>query len=216
MSRPFKYFDRILNIVLVVIALLWAYDHFIRKKEPEKLTDEALAAFSEPDQRTGAAPRVTSQPVSYEVGKILPVDFEKISDLIKTSDVPVALFIYTSWCPYCNKIFPEVEQLTREHEGRLRVIAVSVDEDPQKFKDYIEAKPSSAPFNTYYLGAGEEYYRLMNYLKLIGLKFSGGIPYIAFFSQNQPAGQIGGFVEKKQIEGMLREIYSKSQQQPTL
>lgn len=214
---PFKHFDRILNIILVVVALLWAYQHFIQKKEPQSLTNEALAAFGEPDgnAHSEVKPRVTAEPVTYMGGKVTPIDFDQISDMIKTSDIPVALFIYTSWCPYCNKLFPKMEEIAREQDGMLRVVAVSVDENRQKFKHYIEGKTNPPPFNTYYLGAGDEYYRLMNYLKLIGLKFTGGIPYIAFFSHNQPAGRISGFVEKDKIEEMLQRVYLKSEQQPS-
>ncbi|MFO1241810.1 MAG: thioredoxin family protein [Rickettsiales bacterium] len=217
MQNGFKYFDRILNVVLVVIALAWAYDHFIVKKSPEgkvaeaqSLSMDAQAAFGDAENTSSVLPakKGDPEPVTFTQSGIVPTDFDKATKEILNSDVPVLLFIYTSWCPYCNKLYPEIESVANERQDSLKIVAVSVDKSEYAFQRYMNGKPSAPPFIPYYLGNGKEYSRLINYLQLEGFNFNGGIPFMAFFSHGKPAGQIGGYVEKDKIDRILEQIYA--------
>lgn len=221
MPNLFKHFDRFLNIIIVILGGLAVYHMFFVQKTPEEqkasLISEAEAAFGQASLLTVSG-KSSAAPLVYTPSGILPIDFENLTNELKNSDAPVMLLIYTSWCPYCNKLFPEIVDIANERQGNLKIVAVSVDKDKNAFQRYTSAHSATPPFPAYYLGAGEDYDRLINYLQLIGFNFKGGIPFMAFFSQGNPAGQIGGYVEKAKIDQMLQQIYSahSSSTKPTL
>lgn len=221
MNNLFKHFDRFLNVIIVILGGLAVYHMFFVQKTPEQqkatLVSEAEAAFGEASLLTISG-KSSAAPMVYTPSGIVPLTFDNLTDELENSDVPVMLLIYTSWCPYCNKLFPEVVNIGNERQGDLKIVAVSVDKDKSAFQRYNSSHNNTLPFPAYYLGAGEDYDRLINYLQLIGFNFKGGIPFMAFFSQGKPAGQIGGYVEKAKIDQMLQQIYAvhSSTSKPTL
>ncbi len=49
---------------------------------------------------------------------------------VLTSELPVLVDLYADWCQPCKVIAPIVEQIEREYEGRLRVVKVDTDKNP--------------------------------------------------------------------------------------
>jgi len=47
------------------------------------------------------------------------------------ASVPVIIDFSASWCAPCKMIAPVLERLAEEHAGRLKVVEVDVDEEPQ-------------------------------------------------------------------------------------
>jgi thioredoxin len=46
------------------------------------------------------------------------------------SELPVLIDLYADWCAPCKQIAPIMEELSREFEGKLRVVKVDVDKNP--------------------------------------------------------------------------------------
>jgi thioredoxin len=46
------------------------------------------------------------------------------------SELPVLIDLYADWCAPCKQIAPIMEELSREFEGKLRVVKVDVDHNP--------------------------------------------------------------------------------------
>jgi thioredoxin 1 len=52
------------------------------------------------------------------------------SDVLK-SDLPVLIDFWAPWCGPCKAIAPVVEELAKEYAGRLKVVKMNVDDNPQ-------------------------------------------------------------------------------------
>ncbi|NTV25294.1 MAG: thioredoxin [Chlorobiaceae bacterium] len=53
-----------------------------------------------------------------------------LDELIRTSDLPVFIDFWADWCGPCKMVAPTVAQLAKEFSGRLTVVKVNVDRQP--------------------------------------------------------------------------------------
>ncbi|MEA2403503.1 MAG: thioredoxin 2 [Thermoleophilaceae bacterium] len=52
------------------------------------------------------------------------------------ASVPVVVDFWAPWCAPCKMIAPALEELAREHAGRLKVVRLNVDEAPATSAKY--------------------------------------------------------------------------------
>jgi thioredoxin 1 len=53
---------------------------------------------------------------------------ETFADEVLASPVPVVVDFWAPWCRPCDAIEPHLNAIAEEHEGRLRVVSMNVDE----------------------------------------------------------------------------------------
>ena len=52
------------------------------------------------------------------------------------ADIPVLVDFWAPWCGPCKAVAPVVEDLSKEYEGRLKVVKLNTDENPKTAQAY--------------------------------------------------------------------------------
>ena len=68
-------------------------------------------------------------------------DIQQVSDSsfdgdVLQADVPVLIDFWAPWCGPCRAIAPVVEELATEYDGKLKIVKMNVDDNPQTPAQY--------------------------------------------------------------------------------
>ena len=67
---------------------------------------------------------------------VLAVTDESFEREVLQSTTPVLVDFWAPWCAPCRAIGPVVEELSREYEGKLKVVKMNVDDNPRTPSQY--------------------------------------------------------------------------------
>src|SRR5262245_35063437 len=65
------------------------------------------------------------------MASVLAVGDDSFDREVLQSATPVLIDFWAPWCAPCRAIGPVVEELAKEYAGRLKVVKMNVDENPQ-------------------------------------------------------------------------------------
>lgn len=55
----------------------------------------------------------------------------KFQELIDNSTKPVLIDFWADWCGPCRMLGPILEEISKEYEGKLEVVKLNIDENPE-------------------------------------------------------------------------------------
>jgi thioredoxin 1 len=67
---------------------------------------------------------------------VLAVSDESFEREVLQADTPVLVDFWAPWCAPCRAIAPIVEELSREYDGKLKVVKMNVDDNPKTPSQY--------------------------------------------------------------------------------
>jgi thioredoxin len=65
--------------------------------------------------------------------QVSEVDFDQ---KVVAASLPVLVHFGTPWCPPCRELFPTLEKIAQEYAGRLLVVEVDSDQNPDLASHY--------------------------------------------------------------------------------
>lgn len=85
---------------------------------------------------TEAAAKASAKEFLNKVDEDLIIDEVKTTaewttKVMEVTDKPVILDFYADWCAPCKKLMPVLEQLTRDNEGKFKLVKINIDNLPQ-------------------------------------------------------------------------------------
>lgn len=82
----------------------------------------------------------------------ITVDEGTFDQVVLQSEIPVLVDFWAAWCGPCRAVAPVLDQIALEQEGKLRIVKLNVDENPNLAAKYrITSIPAMKIFK-----AGEE------------------------------------------------------------
>ncbi|KAL4186107.1 hypothetical protein AMTRI_Chr09g12580 [Amborella trichopoda] len=73
---------------------------------------------------------------STVVCKVSTIDQSEFEDVVLKSEVPVLVDFVAEWCGPCKLVAPAVDWASQEYEGRLKVVKIDHDSNPQLIEQY--------------------------------------------------------------------------------
>ncbi|MGP0128168.1 MAG: thioredoxin [cyanobacterium endosymbiont of Rhopalodia musculus] len=70
------------------------------------------------------------------MSKPAEVTDEKFKDDVLDSDIPVLVDFWAPWCGPCRMVAPVVEEIAEQYEGKVKVVKLNTDDNPQIASQY--------------------------------------------------------------------------------
>ncbi len=131
--------------VLFVLPFLAAF--FLRNQSSQQA--QAQEPPSVPAQAPQAALPAATHPSAAAQSQelVAAISDASFDQEVQKSAKPVLVDFWATWCGPCRMYAPTVDQLAEDYRGRLKVVRVDIDQNPQLAQNFqIRAIPTSVLF----------------------------------------------------------------------
>lgn len=70
------------------------------------------------------------------MSEAINVGEQTFESVVLKSDIPVLVDFWAAWCGPCRMVAPVLDEIAKEHEGKIRIVKVNVDEEPALAAQY--------------------------------------------------------------------------------
>ena len=70
------------------------------------------------------------------MSNLLSVNTGNFEEEVLKCDIPVLVDFWAAWCGPCRMIAPVIDQLAEEYQGKVKVVKLNVDENPEISERY--------------------------------------------------------------------------------
>lgn len=67
---------------------------------------------------------------------VTPVTDSNFKEIVLDSEVPVLVDFWAPWCGPCRMVAPVVEEISQQYEGKVKVVKLNTDENPNIASQY--------------------------------------------------------------------------------
>jgi thioredoxin 1 len=71
-----------------------------------------------------------------DMANVTEISDQSFESEVLKSPVPVLIDFWAPWCAPCRAIAPVVEELAKEYQGKIKVVKLNVDDNPQTPQRY--------------------------------------------------------------------------------
>ena len=64
------------------------------------------------------------------------IDGQDLEEALQTDGKPIVVYFATDWCPYCIRLEPIIDEISREHAGAIEVYYINADDHPDLAEQY--------------------------------------------------------------------------------
>lgn len=80
---------------------------------------------------------------------IVHVDDKSFKEEVLNSSIPVLVDFFASWCMPCKRVAPILDEISKEYEGKVKVVKIDVDEAGSTASKFgIMSVPTLMVFNS--------------------------------------------------------------------
>ena len=115
------------------------YDEAVDHDKLFQIYEEEIGEISKQDEIVSLYNRIQSlKPGNKapDIGDLMSLSGETKS-LRDFSNQNLLVTVWGTWCPYCKEELPYLKELIGKYEGKLHSIAISIDKDTAKWKNYL-------------------------------------------------------------------------------